>query len=199
VPPGSRERAVELAGDAFEEDIVDQGALAGTGNSGDADQPPQWQLDIDFLEVVLGCTPYDDAIPVTHGPFSRHRNGTPARQVGAGKGVFDAAQRLGRSARHHPAAVAAGARTEIDHPVRLANRLLVVLHHDDGVAQVAHPLESVQESPVVPLVETDRGLVENVEHAHQLRTDLGSEPDALALSAGQRPSHPIEGKVVEPD
>ena len=39
---------------------------------------------------------------------------------------------------------------------------------------------------VVALVQADRRLVEDVEHADQLRADLRRQPDALGLAAGER-------------
>src|SRR5436189_283667 len=48
-------------------------------------------------------------------------------------------------------------------------------------------------------VEADRRLVQDVEHAHQLRADLRREPDALALAAGERRRAAVERQVIEPD
>jgi hypothetical protein len=48
-------------------------------------------------------------------------------------------------------------------------------------------------------VQADRGLVEHVEHADQARTDLGGQPDALGLAAGQRARRPVQRQVVEAD
>ncbi len=50
-----------------------------------------------------------------------------------------------------------------------------------------------------PLVEADRRLVEHVEHAHQLAADLGGQPDALALAAGERRRRAVERQVADPD
>ena len=46
----------------------------------------------------------------------------------------------------------ARAGTEVDHVVRGADGLLVVLDHDHGIADVAHALEGGEQSLVVPLV-----------------------------------------------
>ena len=48
-------------------------------------------------------------------------------------------------------------------------------------------------------MEADGRLVEDVEDAHQLAPDLGREPDALTLAAGERRRGPVEAEVVEPD
>ena len=80
-------------------------------------------------------------------------------------------------------------RADVDDVVGFQDRGLVVLHHDQGVAQVAQPHQRVDQALVVALVQTDRGLVEDVEHADQAAADLGGQPDALRLAArrGCRP------------
>ena len=83
-------------------------------------------------------------------------------------------------------AVLAGAGAEVDDPVGRLHRLLVVLDDDDGVAEVAQPLERAEQLAVVALVEADRGLVEDVDDAGQLAAHLRRQPDALALAAGER-------------
>ena len=49
------------------------------------------------------------------------------------------------------------------------------------------------------MVETDRRLVEDVEHPHQLRADLRRQPDPLRFAAGQRAGGAFERDVAEPD
>jgi hypothetical protein len=63
--------------------------------------------------------------------------------------------------------VLAGARPHVDQVVGRQHRALVVLHHEHGVAEVAQALERRDQSRVVALVEADRRLVEDVEHADQ--------------------------------
>jgi hypothetical protein len=83
--------------------------------------------------------------------------------------------------------VLAGARADVDDPVGGADRVLVVLDDDEGVAEVAQPDQRLDEPPVVALVQPDARLVEHVEHADQARADLGGQPDPLRLAAGEVP------------
>ena len=83
------------------------------------------------------------------------------------------------------AAVLAGARADVDSPVRGLDRVLVVLDDDQGVAQVAQPEQRLDEPAVVALVQPDARLVEHVEDADQPGPDLGGEPDTLRLAAGE--------------
>ena len=64
---------------------------------------------------------------------------------------------------------------------------------------VAQALEAVEQAVVVARVQADRGLVEDVEHAHQARAHLGREPDALPLAARERGAGAVEGEVAEAD
>ena len=77
--------------------------------------------------------------------------------------------------------------------------VLVVLDDDEGVADVPQPQQRLDQPMVVPLMQADRRLVENVQHADQAGPDLRGEPDSLRLAAGQRGRGPVERQVVEPD
>ena len=75
------------------------------------------------------------------------------------------------------------ARAHIDHIVGRTDRVLVVLDDDHGVALVAQALQGRDEAVVVALVQPDRGLVQDVEDAHEAGADLGGQADALCLAA----------------
>ena len=80
-----------------------------------------------------------------------------------------------------------------------AHRLFVVLDDDHGVAEVAQLLERREQPRVVALMQPDRRLVEDVEHADEARADLRREADALRLAAGERLGRAAEREVVETD
>ena len=81
----------------------------------------------------------------------------------------------------------------------VADRVLVVLDHQHGVAQVAHALERLDQAGVVALVQADARLVQDVEHAHQLAADLRGQADALRFAAGEGDGRAVERQVVQPD
>jgi hypothetical protein len=95
--------------------------------------------------------------------------------------------------------VHAGAGADVDDIVGGQDRVLVMLDHDHGVAEVAQALQRFEQAGVVALVQADRGLVEHIEHAGEARADLRGEPDALALAAGQRAGIAREREIVEAD
>ena len=99
----------------------------------------------------------------------------------------------------HLAAMDAGGGADVDDIVGGQDRVLVMLDHDDRVAEVAQVLQRVEQAGIVALVQADDGLVEHVEHAGQARADLRGQADALALAARQRAGISGHGEVVEAD
>ena len=89
------------------------------------------------------------------------------------------------------------ARPHVNEVVRRANRVLVVLDDENGVAERLEAAQRAEQALVVALMQADARLVEHVEHARQPRADLRREPDALALAAGERGAAAGEGEVVE--
>ena len=128
---------------------------------------------------------------------ARGGNGAAAAEVGPGEGVLGVEQVLEGALGDDVAAVHPGAGADVHQVVGGPDRVLVVLHHDQGVAQVAQFGEGGQEAVVVALVQADAGLVEHVEHAGEAGTDLGGQADPLGLAAGEGHGGPVEAQVVE--
>ena len=116
----------------------------------------------------------------------RHGNAQLAPQVARGERLRMPEHVSERPGGYDLSTVAAGARPEIDHVVRRANRLLVVLDDQHGVAQVAQLLQGGEQPFVVPLVQADRRLIEDVQHPHEPAADLRGEADALRFAPRER-------------
>ena len=84
------------------------------------------------------------------------------------------------------AAIGAGARAHIDQIIRLADRILVMLHHQHGVAQTFQPLQRSQQPFIIPLMQANGGLIQHIQHTGQPAADLARQPDALAFATRQR-------------
>ncbi len=123
----------------------------------------------------------------------------PPGQVGPGDRLGRPLQVRDRAAEHHLATLAAGLRADVDHPVGGPDRVLVVLDHDQRVAQVAQPGQGADQLLVVPLVQPDRRLVQHVQHAGQPGADLGRQPDPLRFPAGQGRGRPVQRQVTQAD
>ena len=96
-----------------------------------------------------------------------------------------------------PLAPARGA--EFDDPVRGADELPLVLHHDDGVAVPGQGGDRLAQPLDVARVQPDRRLVQHVEHARGAGPHRRGELDPLPLPGRQRGAGPVEGQVAEPD
>jgi len=80
---------------------------------------------------------------------------------------------------------------------RPGGRFEVVLDDDQRVAEVPQPNQRVDQSPVVPLVQTDGRFVEDVQHADQSAADLPGKADSLRFAAGECRGRPFEREIVE--
>ena len=72
-----------------------------------------------------------------------------------------------------------------------------MLHHNYGIAEVAQRLQRVDEAAVIALMQSDAGLVQNVEHVHELASYLRGKTYALAFSARQAHRGTRKGKIVQ--
>ncbi len=104
---------------------------------------------------------------------------------------------LGRTLEYHLTTFASGLRTDIDDIVGRQHHILVVLHHDDRITQVAQFLQRTDQALVVPLVQTNRRFVEDIQHVDQLRTNLRGQSDALALTARQRGRLTVQRQIIQ--
>ena len=190
---------VQLAGDGLVERVDQQRRLAAAGDAGDAGEQAERNLGRDVLEVVAARVDHlDGAAMVRRAPL-RHLDLELAGEIFAGQRVRVAHDLGGRAFGDDVAAMHAGAGADVEDVIGEQDRVLVVLDHDHGVAEVAQALERVEQARVVALVQADRGLVQHVEHARQARADLRGEADALALAAGQRAGGAGQREVVEAD
>ena len=148
---------------------------------------PSGKLDVDVLQVVLPGAPCTvSSRPGCAGGARRDRDLAAAGEVLAGHRVGVVEQVLDRTRSGPPGRRARRRPGRCRRPSRRADGLLVVLDHDQGVAEVLEPDQRLDQALVVALVEADRRLVEDVEHADQAGPDLGGQPDPLRLAAGER-------------
>ena len=121
------------------------------------------------------------------------------REELAGQRLLDPHDLLGGPRGDDVAAVLARRGPHVDQVVGGPHGALVVLDHQHGVAEVAQALQGRDQPLVVALVQADRRLVEDVEHAHERGADLGRQPDPLRLAAAQRRRRPLHREVADAD
>jgi hypothetical protein len=99
----------------------------------------------------------------------------------------------------HATAQMTGARTYIDEVIARAHEGFVVLDNDDSVSLLLQIAQSGDESVVVARVETDRGLVEEIEDTDQAGANACGQPYALAFAAAERVGGAVEREIVGTD
>ena len=92
-----------------------------------------------------------------------------------------------------------GARAQVNDVIRPPHRRLVMLDHEHRVAARLELFQRRQQLLVVARVQADGRLVQDVEHAAQVRAQLRRQPDALRLAAGQRRHAPPKLQVAQAD
>ena len=167
VRAGSSLRAVQLSGQLLIQDLIDKRGLARTRNTRDTGQRAERNREIRVLEVVHRAALDGQRFAVALAPNFGHRNEFFARKVLSGDRFLAFEQLVYRALEHDLAAVAARARADIHNVVSCKHGVLVVLDHDERVAEVAQPPQGRKQLVVVALVQTDGRLVEDIQHAHQ--------------------------------
>ena len=191
-------RTVEFPHQRPVERLVYERGLPRPRDAGHDCQDAYGDVDIDLLEVVLptACKAYEPiALPALCGNLDPEVAGkiAPGERVGVSR------YGIGRPFRDDLAAVKPGPRSHIHDPVGAPDRLFVVLHHDKGVPEIAEALQCLEELSVVALVQPYGGLIEDVEHPGQVRSDLRSEAYSLRLPAREAAGAPREGQVADAD
>ena len=164
---------VHQLGEAFVEHLDDERGFAAAADAGDCDELAQRDAHVHILEVVLGGALDDDFLAVAQATLGGHLNAAFVAHVLRREAIGAVDEVLLPGGADDVAAVLARARPHVDHEVGGADGVLVVFNHKHGIAQVAHPLEGVDEAGVVALVQANARLIEDIEDAHELAADLG--------------------------
>ena len=147
---------------------------------------PSGKAAVTLLQIVGGGAVDGDLLAGALAAGGEQRDLAAAGEVVGGEAALAGEQVVERALADHLAAVDSGAGAHVDDMVGVADRLLVMLDDEHGVAEAAQALERLEQAVVVLLVEADRGLVEDVEDAGEAAADLRGEADALALAAADR-------------
>ena len=100
-----------------------------------------------------------------------------------------------RSGEDHLAAVRSGHRSHVDDVVRGLHHLLIMLHHDHGVTQIAQLFQHLDQLQRVARVQADAGLVQDVHAAHQAAAERGGQIDALCFATAEGVAAALQGEV----
>ena len=149
----------QLRAQALEQHLVHQRAFTAAGHAGDHGEGPQWEFHVDVAEVVLRRADDLQNLAVSGTADSRHLNFLLSGQILPCQTV-GVSHHLRRSACcHHLTAVNTGAGADVDEVIGGPHGVLVMLHHDETVAQIPEVFQRRQQLIVVPLVQPDGRLV----------------------------------------
>ena len=177
--------------------VVHQRALAGSADAGHRGQHPERNLDVDPFQVVLARAEHLELLIRRLAAHRRHRNGQLVAQVLGRQRARLEQQRFERARKHHPSALLAGAEAHVNNDIGHADHVGVVLHDEDGVALIAQLTQDRDQPLVVPRMEPDRWLVEDIERVDQGRPQRRREVDALRFTTRERRRQAVERQIVE--
>ena len=99
--------------------------------------------------------------------------------------------------RHNLATMHPGRGAQVNDMVSSAHGVLIVLHHQQGIAPLLQIRQGMQQALIVLRVQADGRLIQHIEHTAQLRPQLGSQADALGLAAGKRGRRAVEREIPQ--
>ena len=200
VRAGLLPRPLQIHRQPLVERVGDERALARSRNTGDADEGAERERDRDVAQVVLArAAQHQRTCRCPGRRCAGIRSPRRPLRILAGDRSVCPGNRRHVAFGDDVATVLAGAGPDIDDPVGRAHHVFVVLDDDQRIADVAQALQRLDQSRIVALMQTDARLVEDVEHTHQARADLGREPDALGFAAGKGVGRSFQRQVVESD
>ena len=88
-------------------------------------------------------------------------------------------------------------RTHINHIIGSHHHILIMLHNNDRVTDIPQLLQRMNKPLIIPLMQANTRLIKNIKYIYQLRTDLGSQTDTLALTAGKGYRTTVKSKVIQ--
>ena len=198
VLPGLVPGPVDDLHHTFVEGLVHKRRLPASRDTGDNGKEADGELCIDILEVVLPAA-LDREELLCLPPLLRDIDLLCTDEILAREGFFVLLDLLRVSLSNDMAAVHPGPGSHVDDVLCGPDHVLVVLYHENRVPEIPEGPEGFDQLPVVPLVEPDRGFVEDIEDAHQVRADLGGEPDPLGFPSRKGPGVPGEREISQAD
>ena len=182
--------------------IARQGGFTRARHAGHGHQPFERDPGRQVLQVVQPGTPHRQpargvGVAGAHLAAYTQRVLHGLQQVAPGLRLGGRLHIGHRALRHQPAAALAGARTNINDVLGMADGVHIVFHHHQGVALVAQALQGIQQDAVVARMQADSGLIEHVAHALQVAAQLRRQPDALGLAAAERGRAAVQCQVAQ--
>ena len=183
MPARNDTRTVQIPRQTLVENLIDKRTLPGARNTGHTGQHAKRKLYVDFFQIVLLRTTHLNPA-VRCPPYLWHRDPDPSAQVGTGDGFLTVHQILRRTGCHNMTTVLTGSRSDIHDKVRRTHCILVMLNDNQRVAEIPQTVQRTEQLVIIPLMQSDARLIQNVRHTDQTRANLRRQTNPLRLSAG---------------
>jgi len=144
VLPGNDGHSAKLPRQGTVEDQVHQGGFPRPGNARHAGEGAQGEVHGEIFQIVFGSAHHGELVAVTLAAYRGNIDPPLAREVLPRERCGTAFDVLRLACVDDLAPVDTRLGAHVHQEVRTAHGLLVVLHHDHGVAQVAELLEGVE-------------------------------------------------------
>ncbi len=162
-----RARSHQFRGKRAIQDIAHQCGFSRPRNAGDADQPPQWNGNVDVLQIIRGRADDLQYLAVAVAPLLRDFDLLAPREVLSRQRLWVRQNLLWRPLGDDMPAMLTRRGTQIHDPVCFTDGFIVVLNDEHRVPQIPQTFEGIQQSFIVTRVQTDGRFVQHVQHADQ--------------------------------
>ena len=140
--------------------FIHQRTFATARDAADANQAAEWKCNINIFKVVLTGAFDHDRFRLAHfAPRAGNLHATSAAQIHAGQTRGMRGDFRGSSVRHNFSTMSARAWTNVHHKIGGSNCVLIVLHHDHGVANISEFTQGFYQSVIVALVQANGWLI----------------------------------------
>src|SRR5688572_11815059 len=90
-----------------------------------------------------------------------------------------------------------GFRPNINQVIGSQHNILIMFYHQNTITNITEISQCIDEPVIIPLMQTNRGFIQNISNPLQLRTDLCGQPDPLRLTTTKRFGTPIKSQVSQ--
>ena len=137
------------------QNLVDKTGLAGAGNTRHTGEGAQRNGDVNILQIVFLCAPDSQELTVPRPPGCGDGNFQLTGKILPRNGVRAVQNVLQSTGGNDLPAVTACTWANVHNIIRRPHGILIMLHYDQGVAQIPQMLQCGKEFIIVPLVQTD--------------------------------------------
>ena len=176
--------------------LVDECRLTTATDTCNDDEFAKWEFCIDMLQVVTCATMKDKRLTVARSPFCRNGYLLLSVQILSCDGVR-LEHLLRCTLEDDLATLATSTRSNVYDVVGIEHHVLIVFYDNNGIAQVAQFFQRTDQSFVIALMKSDGGLIQDVKYIDELRTNLRSQTDALALTTRETGRLTVKSEIIE--